>query len=58
MHAASTPLYLHDRKLWFALLGVLALLTFAALLGFAAGPGSEIPAIAGLDNEGMPFRWA
>ncbi len=56
MHAASMPRYLRDRKLWFALLAGLALLAFAGLLGSGADLGSEIPAIAHLD-EGNPFRW-
>ena len=42
MHAASMPRYLHDRKLWFALLAGLVLLVFAGLLGSGAGLGSEI----------------
>jgi len=57
MNAASMPRYLHDRKLWFALLAGLVVLAFAGLLGSAAGLESEIRAIAQVDNEITPFRW-
>ena len=57
MHAASMPRYLHDRKLWFALLAGLVLLAFAGLLGSAAGLESEIRAIAQDERSITPFRW-
>jgi len=57
MRAVSTPLYLHDRKLWFALLAGLALLVFAGLLGSGEDPGSGIRVIAQVDQNGNPFRW-
>ncbi|HYI22435.1 MAG TPA: hypothetical protein VEX62_07345 [Candidatus Limnocylindrales bacterium] len=57
MSAASMPRYLHDRKLWLALLAGLALLAFAGLLGSGADLGSEIRLIAQDDHAITPFRW-
>jgi hypothetical protein len=57
MRAASMPLYLHDRKLWLALLAGLVLLAFAGLLGSGVDLGSEIRAIAQDDHNVNPFRW-
>jgi hypothetical protein len=57
MSAASMPSYLHDRKLWLALLAGLALLAFVGLLGSGADLGSEIRVIAQVDNAIAPFRW-